>query len=76
VIYFALNILGLSQIVRLLPWRLNKLTDSIFTNLYETCSKLVSEKQTEVAAAKPNAHKDILSHLIATTTLTHQQLVD
>jgi cytochrome P450 len=76
VIYFALNILGLSQIVRLLPWRMNKLADAISTNLYSICSKLVSEKQTEIAAAKPDAHKDILSHLITTTTLTHQQLVD
>jgi hypothetical protein len=29
VIYFALNILGLSRIVRLLPWRMNKLADII-----------------------------------------------
>jgi cytochrome P450 len=26
--------------------------------------------------AEPDAHKDILSHLIGTTTFTHQQLVD
>jgi len=76
VIYFALNILGLSQIVRLLPWRMNKLADTISTNLYSICSKLVSQKQTELASAKPDAHKDILSHLITTTTLSHQQLVD
>ena len=76
VIYFALNILGLSKIVRLLPWRMNKLADTISSNLYNHCSSLVDQKQSEVATTGPDAHKDILSHLINSTTLTHKQLVD
>jgi cytochrome P450 len=78
VIYFALNILGLSRIVRLLPWRMNKLADTISSNLYNHCSDLVDEKQSKLVkpAGDQDTHKDILSHLINSTTLTHKQLVD
>jgi cytochrome P450 len=78
VIYFALNILGLSRMVRLLPWRMNKLADTISSNLYNHCATLVDEKQSELAkpAGDLHTHKDILSHLINSTTLTHKQLVD
>jgi cytochrome P450 len=76
VIYFALNILGLSQVVRLLPWRMNKLADTISNNLYNICSNLVDEKRAALAATKADAHKDILSHLMTSTSLTHKQLVD
>jgi len=76
VIYFALNILGLSKIVRLLPWRMNKLADTISSNLYNHCSSLVDQKQSELSKTTPDTHKDILSHLINSTTLTHKQLVD
>jgi cytochrome P450 len=76
VIYFALNILGLSKVVRLLPWRMNKLADTISNNLYNICSNLVDEKRAALAATKADAHKDILSHLLTSTSLTHKQLVD
>lgn len=55
---------------------MNKLADTISTNLYNICSNLVTQKQTELATTDPDSHKDILSHLIKTTTLTRQQLVD
>lgn len=76
VIYFALNILGLGKIVRLLPWRMNKLADAISANLYNTCSNLVDQKRQELTTAEPDAQKDILSHLMNSTSLNHQQLVD
>ncbi|KAF2716477.1 cytochrome P450 3A4 [Polychaeton citri CBS 116435] len=76
VVYFALNILGLSKVVRILPWHMNKLADTISTNLYNICSGLVNQKQAELATTEPDTHKDILSHLIASTALDHKQLVD
>jgi cytochrome P450 len=76
VIYFALNILGLSKVVRLLPWRMNKLADTISNNLYSIYSNLVDEKRAALAAPKADAHKDILSHLMTSVSLTHKQLVD
>lgn len=76
VVYFALNILGLSRIVRALPWHVNKLADSNSTNLYRICSDLVNEKRAELASNESTVHDDILSHLIHTTDFTHKELVD
>lgn len=76
VIYFALNILGLSKIVRLLPWRMNELADTISSNLYNHCCSLVNQKESELASGSLDKRKDILSHLMRSTTLTHKQLVD
>lgn len=61
VIYFALNILGLSKIVLLLPWRMNKLAGTISTNLYDICSSLIDQKRSELTTTEPDSHKDILS---------------
>ncbi|KAM0715206.1 hypothetical protein Q7P37_009671 [Cladosporium fusiforme] len=76
IIYFALNMLGLSNVVRWLPWRMNKIADSISDNLHDICSNLVNEKQKQISTSEADAHKDILSHLITSTSLTHDQLVD
>lgn len=75
-IYFALNILGLSKLVRLLPWQMNQLADDISTSLYSICSSLVDQKKAELAANEEKANHDILSHLINSTSFTHKQLVD
>lgn len=55
---------------------MNKLADTISSNLYNHCSSLVDQKQSEITTTGPDAHKDILSHLINSTPLTHKQLVD
>jgi cytochrome P450 len=55
---------------------MNKLADTISNNLYNICSNLIDEERAALAATKADAHKDILSHLMTSTTLTHKQLVD
>nr|POF14325.1 putative cytochrome p450 4d14 [Quercus suber] len=76
-LYFAANIIGPSNIIRRLPWKMNEASKRIETNLARICVELVQQKKAAMKTdSDADAHKDILSLLIRTNNFSDRQLAD
>ncbi|KAI9688043.1 MAG: hypothetical protein M1822_001548 [Bathelium mastoideum] len=75
VLYFTLNILLGTQIVKLLPWRQNKRMRVTTSKLREICRQLVRDKR-ELIKRHDAEQIDILSILIKSNDFSDDQLVD
>ncbi|WPH01325.1 Cytochrome P450 monooxygenase [Acrodontium crateriforme] len=76
-IYFAANLLAPMSLIDRLPWKVVKTFQRITGQLNDICLQLVRDKKAELEkATDPEAHKDVLSHLIRTNSFTDKQMVD
>ncbi|GAB7355477.1 hypothetical protein MBLNU459_g5974t1 [Dothideomycetes sp. NU459] len=78
--YYAARILGPSELIKKLPWRLNSRMKIIISNLTNVCLQLVQDKKTMLSTKTPEqidvANRDILTLLIRSGNFSDRQLVD
>ncbi|KAI9705389.1 MAG: hypothetical protein M1820_005219 [Bogoriella megaspora] len=74
-IYFAVNVLFGTKIVKMLPWKINERMKITTTTLREICRQFVRD-QRQLIKAQGTDHLDILSILIKSNNFSDDQLVD
>lgn len=74
-VYFTLHIVGLENIVRFLPWKINEVMRDTTTKLKQICQQLLTDKKA-AAKAESEEQKDILSVMMRSNLFGDDMLID
>jgi cytochrome P450 len=75
VLYFTTQIVGPAELIRKLPWHVNKRFHATTNALKRICSQLVKDKKEAVKMQGENENLDILSILVKSGSFSDDELV-
>ncbi|KAF2089548.1 putative P450 monooxygenase [Saccharata proteae CBS 121410] len=74
-LFFTLHIIGMENIVKLLPWKVNQRMTYTTTKLREICRTLLTDKKSKLKL-QSEEQKDILSVMLRTNLFGDDMLID
>ncbi|OJD40427.1 cytochrome p450 [Diplodia corticola] len=74
--FFALHMLGLERVVRILPWRINEVMRDTTTQLKQICQQLLADKKAASKTEGEEQPKDILSVMMRSNLFGDDMLID